>query len=292
MPYTELDSNNPQGSQAPSAGMTSSLNDIRALRDGIVMGRVAGFLQTRTQGTGLDMMRPQYITWWNSTALWGLRAKLTWSGFQLVSVQWQYSTDNLDATYTANVISTNNFTYDANNNITASDNASGMFNLVAELWTKCVKVVSDLASHLAATGTSVHGLGTMSTQNSTGVSITGGTIDGVDVGNSVQGKGTFKRVAELFNTQAPGAGGAATADWTNGGTVLANNGTNGLSFTNVPSGLAGHLLYCSNLNNTSFPGTVNWGLGGKPSIAGAAWVTLITTDGGASFSASVMWRAV
>ena len=38
---------------------------------------------------------------------------------------------------------------------------------------------ADLSGHISDTGTSVHGLGTMSTQNSTAVSITGGSITGL-----------------------------------------------------------------------------------------------------------------
>lgn len=52
-----------------------------------------------------------------------------------------------------------------------------------------------LSTHTAATGTSVHGLGTMSTQNSTAVSITGGTLSamtGVGITDGSVGSPSFK----------------------------------------------------------------------------------------------------
>lgn len=127
-------------------------------------------------------------------------------------------------------------------------------------------------------------LGTMAPQNNNAVDIRGGTIANT--------AGSFTRVIEEYNVYAPGSGAGQAVDWAKGGSKLTNNGTNLLSFSNIGSGVQGHILTCSNFNNTSFPGSVDFGLGGKPSIAGAAVVSLTTFDGGTTVYASIMWRAV
>jgi hypothetical protein len=43
-------------------------------------------------------------------------------------------------------------------------------------------------------------------------------------------------------------------------------------------------------NSTTFPAAVTWGLGGKPSIAGKALISLVTLDGGTTVYAGVIWR--
>jgi hypothetical protein len=121
---------------------------------------------------------------------------------------------------------------------------------------------------------------------------TGGSINGTPVGGTTPAAGKFTRVVEVPNTYAPTAGAGVTVDWTNGGSTLTNSGTNVLTFSNVPAGVAGHVLYCTNFNNTTFPAAVDWGVGGKSSIAGAALVSLTTFDGGATIKGSVMWEAV
>src|ERR1700687_1374251 len=101
------------------------------------------------------------------------------------------------------------------------------------------------------------------------------------------------RVSEGNEALTPGAGAGATVNWGVGGSKLTNNGTNALTFSNIPAtGLTGHLLDCSNLSTTTFPGATNWGVGGKPSINGRALVSMITNDGGTTVLATVIWQAV
>ena len=56
------------------------------------------------------------------------------------------------------------------------------------------------------------------------------------------------------------------------------------------SRVATHALYCTVFNSTTLPAAVTWGLGGKPSIAGKAVVSLVTYDGGTTVFAGIMWR--
>ena len=96
---------------------------------------------------------------------------------------------------------------------------------------------------------------------------------------------------------AVAASGAVTCDWGLGGTSMAASGAATVSFSNIPAAGAGdistHAVFISsNFNNVTWPGSVNWGAGGKPSIAGAANVMLSTIDGGVTVFGSVVWRAV
>jgi hypothetical protein len=141
-----------------------------------------------------------------------------------------------------------------------------------------VKTVQDALTTHAATH------GTMAQQNATNVNITGGTIANTSV--------SATRVAEEWNQYSPTSGQSFGVDWAKGGSNITNNGVNTISFSNIPSGLAGHMVKVSNLNNTTFPAAVTWGLGGKPSVAGEAIISLITYNGGTTVYASVVWRAV
>lgn len=198
--YTQLDSNKPSGSDSPSTFANDTLANIRALRDMAITGRASGFVQSRTTGTGPDAARPQYMTWLNSTLQIGFRMKSTWGGtgnWQQTSVEWEWTNDNGSTWTTMGTAQAN--TFDASNNITASTNSGGFVTLLMEVWTKVLKAVSDLSSHTGATGASVHGLGSISTQASSNVSITGGAINGTTVGATTAAALDGTRLRESFN---------------------------------------------------------------------------------------------
>lgn len=195
--YTQLDSNKPSGSDSPTTFANDTLANIRALRDMAITGRASGFVQSRTTGTGPDAARPQYMTWLNSTLQIGFRMKSTWGGtgnWQQTSVEWEWTNDNGSSWTSMGTAQAN--TFDASNNITASTNSGGFVTLVMEVWTKVLKAVSDLSSHTGATGTSVHGLGSISTQAANNVAITGGTINGATVGATTPAAGTFTDLSD------------------------------------------------------------------------------------------------
>jgi len=129
------------------------------------------------------------------------------------------------------------------------------------------------------------GLGTMASQSSASVSITGGSITSTSV--------SATRVSETLNpTYSPGASAGVSVDWGNGGSTIVTNGTNAITFINIPAGVAGHIVKIDNFNNVTWPAAVDFGVGGKPSIAGAAYVTLTTINSGTAIAASILWRAV
>ena len=76
--------------------------------------------------------------------------------------------------------------------ITAADT---VLSALGKLQAQITANLSTLTSHTSATGTAVHGLGTMSTQNANSVAITGGSINGTTVGASTAATGKFTSLA-------------------------------------------------------------------------------------------------
>lgn len=297
--YTELDSNAPAGSSDPTTYSGKDIANIRALRDMAITGRANGFVYS--QSGGADSLHPATVNYINATLVIGFRQNITWGGtggHQLATIQWQWN--NIDPSNAASANWTNMGsaqvnTYDGSNNIASSTNSGGFATILWSLWTRIAKAVGDLATHIAATGTSVHGLANMATQTNTAVNIDGGNIDGTAVGDTTRARGSFTRVAEDSQDYAPALNAGVIVDWSHGGSNITTSGTNAITFSNIPAAgiLSGHLVEIDNFNNVTWPGTVDFGLGGRPSIAGRAVVCLETRDGGASsVKASIYWRQV
>ncbi|MBL0142668.1 MAG: hypothetical protein IPP91_11345 [Betaproteobacteria bacterium] len=198
--YTDLDSNAPDGATSPTTYSGADLSNVRSLRDKVITGRCKGFVQTRTTGTGPDAIRPQYITWLHATLNVGFRMKSTWGGtgnYQQTSVEWEWTNDAGSSWTSMGTAQAN--TFDANDNITGTTNSGGVVTLVMELWTKCLRVVAGLATHIAGTGTGVHGLGDMSVQNANAVAVTGGAANGMTLGQSTAKEVDATRVRETFH---------------------------------------------------------------------------------------------
>lgn len=209
--YTDLDSNNPLGSQSPTGYSVSDLANIRALRDMALNGRAAGFAQSRS---GSDITRPQYIYWIHPVLGIGFRLEITWNGYQPSTVQWSWTNDN-SASWTAMGSAQVN-TFSTGDSITASTNSGGFFTLVLEVWAKALRVVADLATHIGLTGTGVHGLGSISTQAANNVAISGGSINNTAVGNTTPAAADVTRLRENFvDLGAIVNGGTATLDLVN-----------------------------------------------------------------------------
>jgi hypothetical protein len=300
MAYTNLDRTKPDGSSQAGSAFSGSANaNDKALSDSIVMGLMAGGDLTITVGTG-TAAQPQFLIW-KQGSNW-LRVTPTWGAGAGTDGNWTSAVYELSinsgtdyTTAPGGAIGTVTNSFDASGNLTGTSGGgpSGVLTWVMSLMGKWKKLRSDYDTHAAATGTAVHGLGSMSTQAASAIAVTGGTINSASVGVTTPAEGKFTRATEQFNTYTPGAGAGVTVDWAKGGSVLTNNGTNTLTFSNVPSGVLGsHWIDCSNFNNTTFPGAVSWGVSGKPSIAGRAIAQMVTSDGGTSVQATVYWRAV
>lgn len=288
--YTHPDWNKPVGTDTGPNVPLKARDNLRVCRDQFFSGKVKDWTFERQNGTG-SADDPQYFVFKNTINNVWFRQTNTWTGGKLTACLVDWSDDG-GATW-ASVLGANAIVYDANLNITSESVGSGFLVFVWECLAKARKALADLATHIAATGAAVHGLGTMSIQSKTAVDIDGGTIDGTSFGASARGAVDATRATEDHAAYAPASGAGVTVDWAKGSSLVTNNGTNALTFSNVPAaGRAGHVLDVTNLNNTTFPAAVDWGLGGKPSVAGAATVSLLTRDGGTTVRAVLVWRAV
>lgn len=293
MAYNTFQSNKPDPAVdgGTAFGNNTNRNDV-ALRDAIVMGQMQGFAFSKTDGSG-SAAQPQYFLWTNGSTI--LRATNTWQSGgvtdgNITQQVWELSTNggtNYDA------ICTEVFSFDGSGNATTTTNAGGMLSWLLSKLAPLKKVIADLATHAGLTGSSAHGLGTISTQASNNVSLTGGTVNGVTIGGSTPAAGTFTRANEQYNTYTPTSNAGVTVDWSKGGSSITTNGTNTLSFSNVPSGvIATHTLFVDKANGVNYPAAVNWGSGGRPSLGAVAGIIqLVTTDGGTNVRASYYWNA-
>lgn len=296
--YTILNADTPNGTQSPAQFAISALANVRALRDGAVCGFTPGFSYSQNGGTDTA---PTNRVWANAVTLVRFRAVCTYGNgtypYMPTAVKWQWSDDNggtwadMDAVAATLTWSTTGGTL----HITAVDRDAGLWIWALSGMAAAISAHVQSDAHEALTGTAVHGLGTMSTQNKVAVDIDGGTIDATTVGDTSPSRGSFNRVAEMLNTLTPALNAGITVDWSYGFTKVTHNGTNAITFANYPAAPAqgaGHIMDISNLNQITFPGNTDWGLGGKPSIAGRCLVTLVTDDVGTKVFASVGWRAL
>lgn len=208
--YEHFQPNEPQGSNTgPNAVLNARRND-RAVLDGLMMGKAKDYVFARVTGTG-SAEKPQFFKWTNSGLGRVIRATNTWTGDNLTSQLWEYSDDS-EATW-ATVHSADTITFDGSLNVTAQTGGSGFFVFIWELFAKLLNLRTSYNTHAAATGTGVHGLGSISTQAASNVAITGGTINGTAIGGSTRAAGDFTRVRETFTDLGAIANGAtATCD--------------------------------------------------------------------------------
>lgn len=301
--YTELDSNKPDGSVGTGATFSAdTLDQMRKLRDMAVTGRAKGFVQTRVQGTGPTVSRPQFIRWINATTLIGFEKQITWGGtgnYQPTTIQWSWSNDG-GATWAVMGAAQVN-TFDANDNITASTQSGGFVTILMEVWAKCLRVVADFATHVAAVGTAVHGLGSIATQSAAAVALTGGTTNGLTQGATTPGDLDATRVRERFNDYGAQANGATVNfEWDKYGHVAVTphattTSTLIIGFTGLPAAGRVQSILVEIINGQrsadakiTWPANAKWigGAGTRPldntlELAGRNFFLVTTRDGGA-----------
>lgn len=118
--------------------------------------------------------------WKNGTggsAPW-IRATITWGTtggeeYNPTGIVWDYSADGGGAYDT---IATQALTFDANGDLTAITGGATALAMLTGLLGHVHRLSDDYTAHAAATGSSVHGLGTIATQAASAVAVTGGTI--------------------------------------------------------------------------------------------------------------------
>lgn len=266
MAYTKLNRATPAGTQAGTAVPVSARENLCALADGIIFGALPDYLFSVSVGSG-SAEEPQYLYWTNSSANIKLRATLTWgtTGGEDGNIK-QMVLDlsiNGGTDYTTapggNICTIVN-SYDSNGYLTSSTGGGGMLAFIGYLLGRHKTLWSLVSAHAASSGTSVHGLGTISTQAANNVSITGGTISGVALDfNTARGK-----VVNLGSMS-----GSVAIDWAAGdyfyGTIA---GVTTLSWSNLPSGKAGSVtleLTNPGAYSVTWPTGVKWPAGTAPS---------------------------
>jgi hypothetical protein len=198
MAYVDFDPAQPDGAVDDGPETLADVqNNQSALRDTILSaGIFKDYAYAQSGGTA---ERPTTITLTKGTYI--VRLSLTWGDvgggrYNVTAINAERSVNSGGAYETIkNPIS---FTYDANGNLTATSGGGGFFAKFMQLWGNLTKAIADLASHIAATGTSVHGLGSMSTQANTNVNIDGGAIDGTTIGAASRAAADVTRIRESF----------------------------------------------------------------------------------------------
>jgi hypothetical protein len=293
MAYVPLDTARPVVSNVRSTDIAAMNANQLALRDSVIMGRVPGWTMTVSGGTAEE---PTYRLWTNTANTNQiLRAQYTWASGYISVVTWTYSTTGSGGTFDA--VATETITRDGSENQTTSTNAS-MLSWFYE-WVGKFKALRTLftAHNGGAVGTYHSGVGTIASQAANSVTITGGSVNGTAVGTSAAAEGLFTRACEQFNSggvYSPSSGASVAVSWLKGGSSIVNSGTNAITFADIPaSRIATHMVYCTVFNSCTWPSTgtpVDWGLGGKPSIAGKAIVSFVSIDGGSTVKAGIYWR--
>lgn len=293
--YTHFDASNPQGSQTGPNFATSTLADLIALRNSFFTGKVKDYVFERTNGSG-SADDPQFFYFKNaSTNIW-FRATNTWSSGKLTTQTWDWSND-AGASWAA-VHAADSNTFDASYNVTASTQGNSFFILVIEAIAKVRKTITDLAAHIAGTGTGVHGLGSVATQSAAAVAITGGTINGTTLGASTAAAADVTRIREAFTDLGTIAGGGtATMDWSAAAhysfTAPVNTANFTIAFSNLPAAGKSQGITFEIINGQrssgviTYPANAKWigGVATKPAdssleSAGRNLFVCFTRDGG------------
>lgn len=181
MAYNGFQKAKPDGADTGPTVVSDANRNDTTLRDAII-GLVFGTFEfSITAGTG-DARRPQYMYWKDGSggsATW-IRATITWgtsagAKYNPTSITWEYSA-NGGTSYDNMLAGAQALTWDANGNLTTVTNGSSALLMVTGLLGHVHRLRDDYDTHAAATGTAVHGLGSMSTQAANNVAITGGSV--------------------------------------------------------------------------------------------------------------------
>lgn len=286
MPYTSYDSTKPTTASLGTSLPAETLANLNALRDAVIMGKVAGWTGSVVNGSG-TAEEPQYKVW--SNGVLRIRGTFTYSAGYVTAITWEYSSDSgstPNGTGTWSTIASETTSYDGSKNTTGGNN-SGLVSWLFEWIGKLKDLRTLYNAHAAATGASAHGLGTISTQGAGAVAITGGTINGTAVGGTTRAAGAF--IYERETKVALGnVSGSIALDWATCGVVTATITAAGGAFThaNLPNGVVGYLTIdltnggVATSGSTLFAG-VKWAGGTVPtfSASGRDIVTLFCHDG-------------
>lgn len=250
----------PTADNGTAFGTNIRINDA-ALRDGIILGGMPGWTYAQSGGTASE---PTTIT--HSSGTERIKQDLTWASGNITQVISSYSS-NSGTTYDALGTATASY---STNDLTAVASAgspggiSGFTLKIMSIFGKFTALAASVTSHLAATGTAVHGLGAMALQAISAVTITGGTIDNVTIGGTTRNVGNFLVERETYTdlgtiaTSGTATINASAAGWyeLTLSTTAASTATITLSGV-PPANLAGGVII-NVITGATFPNTVTW----------------------------------
>ncbi len=235
MAYNGFQKDKPDGAVDNGTSVPANANrNDKALRDAII-GLVFGTFEfSITAGTG-DARRPQYMFWKDGSggsATW-IRATITWgtsagAKYNPTSIAWEYSA-NGGTSYDNMLAGAQALTWDASGNLTAVTNGASGLLMVTGLLGHVHRLRDDYDTHAAATGTAVHGLGSMSTQSASNVAITGGYAELTRIREGKSAVGSIS--------------GSTAIDWSAAGlfTITVTGASAALTWSNLPSAKAGYI---------------------------------------------------
>lgn len=289
--YTAFAPTKPIGTDTgPNFATSANANDLVNWY-AVVQGLMPGYAYSVVVGTG-TALQPQFIYAKNGT--YWVRFTNTWgtSGGANGNLTQQVIDVSQDTGSTYANVCTQAFTYDASGNLSSSTGAAGLLALLLPLLGRATSLSSSLTAHTGATGTAVHGLGTMSTQAATAVNIDGGTVDGTLIGSVTPAVGVFlqsrgRHISPTFGT-------TTTLDWSAGdsfGFTASGTGAATLAFSNLPaSGYSSWITVEINnggLRTWTYPTGTKWPAGTPPALSssGRDRINFFTRDGGTTFDA-------
>jgi hypothetical protein len=237
MPFVDFDPAQPDGSvDNGSAALADVRNNQGALRIYLALGLFWGYTYAQSGGSAAQ---PTTITLTKGTTI--IRFTLTWGttggeNNQPKTILTEVSTNSGGAYDSVGTVTN---TYDSGGELTSTTGGGGFLSKLWSLWGLVRKVIADLATHIAATGTGVHGLGTMSTQAANNVAVTGGSIDGASVGLTTENTVRAKRWADKLVSNGATSG-SVTLDFTAAASIIQIiNGVTTFAFTtSIPSNSA------------------------------------------------------
>ncbi len=180
MAYTFFDPANPSTTQVGSAFAASAKANILSVRDAVIWGAFpgsSGYSYTQSGGTAAE---PSSVTAILNTER--VVADLTWSSGNITQIVSKYYSS---PSAVADVASTATLSYSAGEITAVSGMAMGPLVKLFALLGKFKTLLTNYSTHVAATtGVNAHNLGTIASQNSNNVSITGGNITGTTIGTT------------------------------------------------------------------------------------------------------------
>jgi hypothetical protein len=262
--YVQFDATKPDGTRTGPQTIGDLLANGLALRDlHITGGNVKDWTLSQSGGTAEE---PATYLFTNSTLRY--RGTPTWTSGYITALLWEWSNDSGSTWAT---LFTDTFTVDGSGNVAATTVGGGfLMPWLIGLYGKFKALRTSYTAHAAATGTSVHGLGSISTQAASSVAITGGAIDGTIIGGTTPAK----VVGKVFQSSYLGLGnvsGSTNISWSDAdyqAAVVVGNWTP--TFTNLPPINVAQGLTLELINPGAFTiggswSSVKWDGGAAPS---------------------------